>query len=195
MSQSNIRKIYARMMKIEVTKLMVDAVYKSLTTEDQEFIKLRYSKKKQMMAISLALNISVAQLNIRHHVILTKTAEFMLYKLDESDIFEPYKIASMIKLLGRIIEFADEYDSAREFINKGWVEAIADRRDKYADLLKVVDEAAQSADATLHSKIVSTKLKNPSDKIETLSMKCNVDKSVISRHLKNFVDSVRKYLD
>lgn len=68
----NIRKIYARMMKIELTKMMVDAVYQSLTAEEQEFILLKYKKKKQLVAISLALNISVAQLNIRHHTILEK---------------------------------------------------------------------------------------------------------------------------
>jgi len=41
-SVSNIRKIYARMMKIEVTKMMVDAVYNSLSEEEQEFIILKY---------------------------------------------------------------------------------------------------------------------------------------------------------
>ena len=86
LSTENIRKIYARMMKIEVTKMMVEAVYRSLTAEEQEIIIMRYKKKKQMVAISLALNISAAQLSIHHHAILEKISEFMLYKLSEEDI-------------------------------------------------------------------------------------------------------------
>lgn len=76
LSSDNIRKIYARMMKIEVTKMMVEAVYQSLTAEEQEFILMKYKRKKQLVAISLALNISVAQLNIHHHSILEKISEF-----------------------------------------------------------------------------------------------------------------------
>lgn len=64
LSTENIRKIYARMMKAEVTKLMVEAVYQSLSEEDQEFIVMKYKNKKQMVAISLALNLSLAQLRI-----------------------------------------------------------------------------------------------------------------------------------
>ena len=51
LSTANMRKIYVRMMKIEVTKLMVDAVYQTLTAEEQEFILLKYKKKKQAVAI------------------------------------------------------------------------------------------------------------------------------------------------
>ena len=75
LSTENIQKIYARMMKAEVTKLMVEAVYQSLSAEEQEFIVMKYKNKKQMVAISLALNLSLAQLHIRHHAILEKISE------------------------------------------------------------------------------------------------------------------------
>ena len=83
LSTENLRKIYARIMKAEVTKLMVDAVYQSLSSQEQEFLIMKYEKKKQMVAISLALNLSLAQLHIRHHAILEKISEYMLYKLSE----------------------------------------------------------------------------------------------------------------
>lgn len=38
LSTENLRKIYARIMKAEVTKLMVEAVYQSLSSQEQEFI-------------------------------------------------------------------------------------------------------------------------------------------------------------
>lgn len=195
LSTENIRKIYARMMKIEVTKMMVDAVYRSLTAEEQEFIIMRYKKKKQMVAISLALNISAAQLNIHHHAILEKISEFMLYKLNEEDIFGRDKIATMIKLLARIIEFAEKYDSTREFINADWLEAIKERHDRYFRLLSKIDETLIDKENSLHSKIIALKIEKPYEKIDVLSELCNVDKSRVSRHLKDFVDDVKTYLD
>ena len=195
LSTENIRKIYARMMKIEVTKMMVDAVYRSLTAEEQEFIIMRYKKKKQMVAISLALNISAAQLNIHHHAILEKISEFMLYKLNEEDIFRRDKIVIMIKLLERIIKFAEKYDSTREFINEDWLKAIKKRHDRYFRLLSKIDETIIDKDNSLHSKIIALKIENPCEKIGVLSELCNVDKSRVSRHLKDFVDDVKTYLD
>ena len=117
LTMENLRKIYARMMKMEIRKMMIEAVYRSLSSEDKEFVLLKYKKKKQVVAISLAMNIAVAQLNIRHHVILEKISEHMLYKLTEEDIFNQEKTAMMVKLLKRIIEFAEKYDPEQEFIN------------------------------------------------------------------------------
>lgn len=193
LSTENIRKIYARMMKIEVTKMMVDAVYRSLSAEEQEFIIMRYKKKKRMVAISLALNISLAQLSIHHHAILEKISEFMLYKLSEEDIFRRDKIVIMLKLLERIIGFAEKYDPSGEFINGEWLEAIKERHDRYFQLLSEIDKIL--ADDSLHAKIIATKMENPSEKVEVLSEQCNVDKSRVSRHLKNFVDDVKIYLE
>ena len=64
MSIENARKIYVRMMKIEVTRIMVEMVYQSLTKEEQKFVELKYKKNQQIVAISLALHVSVAQLMI-----------------------------------------------------------------------------------------------------------------------------------
>ena len=195
LSAENIRKIYARIMKIEVTKMMVDAVYQSLTVEEQKFIKMKYQEKKQMVAISLSLNISVAQLNNWHRMILEKIANFMMYELSQEDIFVRKKIASMVEVLAKILEFVGKYDRERNFINTYWTEAIMERLDKYFELLKKLDEVKNGGADTLHHKIISLKMVKPSEKIEVLAEKCNVDKSIVSRHLKNFVEEVRKYLE
>ena len=193
MSVSNIRKIYARMMKIEVTRMMVDAVYNSLSAEEQEFIILKYKKKKQMVAISLTLNISLAQLNLRQHIILEKVSEFMLYRLSEEDIYKRNKISDMVELLGRIMAFAEQYDPKREFINNEWIEAIAERHDKYFLMMNEVE--IMLSEDSLHARIVTEKMKNPLENIEIIAKRCNVDKSIISRHLKNFADSMKKYIE
>ena len=195
LSKENIRRIYARMMKMEITKIMVEAVYSSLSKEEQEFIKLRYGSKKQMVAISLRLNVSLAQLNIRHNMILEKIAEFMQYRLSQEDIFERNKVENMVNLLKRIIAFAKKYDPTREFISKYWLEAIIERYNKYVRLLIKLDETLTDSPSTLHKRIILEKMKSPRRKIKDLAKICNADKSIISRNLKNFVDEVQQYIE
>lgn len=193
LSTANIRRIYARMMKIEVTKMMVETVYKSLTAEEQEFVRLKYRDKKQMVAISLKLHISLAQLNIHHHAILEKTAEFMQYRLSTEDIFKREKIKNMITLLGKIIDFANRYDSTRKFISVGWLEVITERHEKYQGLLLKMEEILGTK--TLHSQIIFTRMENPQMKIREIATICNVDKSIVSRVLKKFVETARPYIE
>lgn len=195
LSETNMKKIYARMMKLEIMSQMVDAVYKSLTTEEQEFVRMKYQEKKQIVAISLALNVSPAQLNIRQHKILEKVSSFLLYQLREEDIFQRAKIASMVKALARMLEFTDRYDPHREFIAATWWEAMVLKLDKYYDLLQEVDKIVKEKENTPREKIIFEKMKNPNVKVEVLAESCNVDKSVVSRCLKNFADSVKKYLE
>ena len=193
LSTANIRRIYARMMKIEVTKMMIETVYKSLTAEEQEFVRLKYRDKKQMVAISLKLHISLAQLNIHHHDILEKTAEFMQYRLSTEDIFKREKIKNMIMLLGKIIYFANRYDPTRKFISAGWLEVITERHEKYQGLLLKMEDVLGTK--TLHSQIICTRMENPQMKVREIATICNVDKSIVSRVLKKFVDTVKPYLE
>ena len=195
LSTENIRKIYVRMMKMEIRKLMVEAVYQSLSAEEKEFVIMRYKKKKQLVAISLALNISVAQLVIHHHAILEKISEYMLYKLSEEDIFNREKTAMMVKLLERIIKFAEKYDPSQEFINVCWLEAIRERHDRYFQLLKEIDGVLNGNEDSVRQKVITCKIQSPNEKIEALAARCNVDKSIVSRHLKNFVGEMRKYIE
>ena len=195
LSTENIRKIYARMMKVELRKMMVEVVYQSLSSEDKEFVLLKYGKKKQLVAISLALNMSVAQLVVHHHAILEKISEYMLYKLSEEDIFNRAKTTMMVKLLERIIEFAEKYDPSQEFINVCWLEAIKERHDRYFQLLNEIDGMLKRNENSVHQKVIMCKIQNPNEKIEALAARCNVDKSIVSRHLKSFVVEMRKYLE
>lgn len=195
MCEKNLRKIYMRLMKKEIRKMQVDAVFDSLTAEEQEFLMMKYQKKKQMVAISLELNISVAQLHIRQHIILEKISDFLLYRLKEEDIFEREKIVSMVKVLAGMLEFAIKYDPEREFIMSEWIEATVDKLDKYFELLREVESFADNPQKSLHAKIIAEKLKNPQEKIEILAERCNVDKSIVSRNLKNFVADAKKYLE
>ena len=195
LSTENVRKIYARMMKMEVAKMVTEAVYQSLSSEEQEFLALKYRHKKQMVAISLKLNISLAQLNIRQRVILERVADFMLYRLREKDVFERAKIFNMVKLLEKILDFARSCDPERKFMTGDWIESLTERHAKYLELLKKIDGILSRKENSLREKIISEKISAPHRKLETLARQCNVDKSIVSRHLKKFVADVRQYLE
>ena len=195
LSSINLKKIYVRMMTKEITRQAVDEVYKSLTAEDQEFIRMKYRDKKQMIAISMELNVSLSQLNVRQHKLLEKVSAFLLYKLSAEDIFERAKIASMVKILARMLEFTDSCDPQRELITVSWWEAMVLKLDKYYGLLQEVDKIIKEKEKTRRAKIIFEKIKNPQMKIEVLAKRCKVDKSIVSRYLKKFVSSMEKYLE
>ena len=195
MSVDNTRKIYARMMKIEVTKIMVEVVYQSLTKEEQKFVEMKYKKNQQIVAISLALHVSVAQLMIWQKNILEKISAFMLYKLSAEDVFERKKVINMVKLLSRIMEFANRYDPKHEFITKGWVTAITDRHEKYEKLLSKIDETLSEEKNEVRKEVITKKIENTHETMETLARMCNIDKSMVSRYLSQFSEETKKYIE
>ena len=75
------------------------------------------------------------------------------------------------------------------------MEAINERYDKYVSLLDKLDETLTSSSSSLHKRIILAKMKNPCRKIKDLAKICNVDKSIISRNLKYFVDEVKQYIN
>ena len=195
MSVGNTRKIYARMMKVEVTRIMVEVVYQSLTKEEQKFVEMKYKKNKQLVAISLALHISVAQLMIWQKNILEKVSAFMLYRLSEEDVFEKKKVINMVKLLSKIMEFARVYDPKHEFMTKGWVTAISDRHDRYEKLLSKIDETLSEEENEVRKEVIRKKMENPHETMGTLAKMCNIDKSMVSRYLSQFSEETKKYVD
>ena len=195
MSVGNARKIYARMMKIEVTRIMVEVVYQSLTKEEQKFVELKYKKNEQLVAISLALHVSVAQLMIWQKNILEKIAACMLYKLNAEDVFERKKVINMVNLLSRVIEFANSYDPKHEFITKSWVIAITDRHEKYEKLLSKIDETLSEEKNKVRKEVIAKKIENPHETIGTLAKMCNIDKSMVSRYLSQFSEETKKYIE
>ena len=61
--------------------------------------------------------------------------------------------------------------------------------------LKVVFNCLNENDCSTRKEIILAKMQSPYEKIEVLAERCNVDKSIVSRCLKNFVDSMKKYFE
>ena len=67
--------------------------------------------------------------------------------------------------------------------------------DKVANMIILLEKIFDNKENSLHKKIISAKIESPNEKIEVLSERCNVEKSIISRHLKIFLDDVKKFLE
>lgn len=191
----NSRRIYAKVMKKEIMRIMVEVVYHSLSAEEQKLVELKYKKKKQLVSISMTMNVSVAQLMIWQHNILEKISMFMLYRLSIEDIFERKKIINMIELLSKILEFAESYDPKCEFVMKSWVQAISDRHDRYVELLSEIDDVLRTEEESLYNEIVATKIYNPHETTRELAKMCHTDKGIVSRYLNQFSEKVKAYVD
>lgn len=81
---------------------------------------------------------------------------------------------------------------------------MATGRDKYAkdtqteidDLHnKIKDGVLKGNEDSVHQEVITCKIQSPNENIDVLAARCNVDKSIVSRHLKSFVVEMKKYLE
>ena len=94
-----------------------------------------------------------------------------------------------------LLEFFDQMDPDPEIAASCWVDAMSYRRDQYRKILSAIDEILwKGKDGGMHSYLVSEKICHPNDTDIGLARACYVDKGVISRHLRLFIDSLREPL-
>lgn len=194
MEATNTRRLYAKLMKMELNRQAVEGACRSLAPEKQKYLHLRYREEKSVIAISLALHVSVAQLNLWHRNILEQVSRFMLYKLRPDDVFNPDKISGMVKLLSDARDFVSWFDPEGVVITADWLSAIATRHTKYKLLQNAMENILQKEVKSLHELIVATRLSNPHETTSFIAQNCHVDGSVVSRHLHDFGNDMAKYL-
>ena len=188
LTTENGRKMYLKMLKIEMNKITVDAVLESLPEEKRKFVLMKYEQNRQLVAISMNLNVSVSQLMVWNGEILEMISDCLFYKLNERDIFGKAKIAAMIKILSRITEIFSQIDPKFELIRKDWFDELLIRKTKYEKLLTELEKVTGKND------VVAVKIKYP-EKTLTESEMCFCDISFVSRNLKKFVQSMKKYIE
>ena len=126
----NILRKYAREFQSEVNKKAAMLVLESLSEEKKMMLKMKYGEKKQLVSISLALNISVTQLVKWNQNIIMKVVCFMGFRLMEEDVFCKKKVVGMIELLSKNIEFFSMLSSKFD-IRQDWLEELKRRKKNY----------------------------------------------------------------
>ena len=134
MSPKEVLRAYARAFQSELNKKAALIVLESLSEEKKMLMKMRYGEGKQLVAISLVLNISVGQLVKWNQSIIAKVANYMEYRLLTEDIFYKKNIIGMTELLSKSIEFFSILSNQFE-IRYDWLEEMKRRKDNYERLL------------------------------------------------------------
>jgi len=187
-------KTYAREFQAESNKKAAMIALNSLSEEKKQLMRLKYSEQKQMVAISLALNISVTQLVKWNQAIVTKVANFMSYRLIEEDVFCKRTVIGMIELLAKNIEFFTVLSSGYKEIRQDWLKELKRRKNNYQILLERIERLEQEGGKSSFKKIVLAKMQNPRQAVNDVAEACELNQSVASRYLKRFVNSVKMYL-
>lgn len=195
MTYPNIYRVYAKLLKMELNELAVIAAIRTLTMEKQCYLYLKYEKKKSNVAISIALNVSVAQLNLWHQSIVAQASRFMLYTLQTEDVFYPERIKQMVCLLDRASTCFSKFDPKGQIITKDWLSALTARYEQYRTLMTYLETLIEKKSKTLHERIVATRLTHPYENAGDIAKSCHVVDSVVSRHLQQFGEDMAKYLN
>ena len=194
LSVDNVRRVYARLLKMELNQRAVQAAIQSLPEEKQRYLRLKYKQEKGGIALSLALHVSVAQLNLWHRSILEHVAQFMLYQLRVEDIFFYKKIVGMVQLLSETLACFSRMEPDGVVITEAWLAAITTRHADYRMLLNSIEELLHREHGTLHERIVAAKFAHPYEPSCLIARKCHVDDAVVSRHLRQFTDAMAEYI-
>ena len=194
----NVLKTYARAFKIEVNKKAALLVLETLSEKKRELMRLKYGEEKQLVAISLLLNMSVGQLMNWNRSIVDKIASFMSYCLTEEDVFCIKKVSGMIELLSMSVEFFSILSRESLDIRQDWLEELERRKNNYQKLLIRIErfesECDNECDKTTFKEVVGKKIKNPDWTIKDIAERCRLEQSVVGKYLKRFFNSVKEYL-
>lgn len=194
LSFPNTHRVYAKLIKMELNEKAVNMVIRLLTAEKQRYLHLRYCRKKSLVAMSLALHVSIAQLNLWHHCILEQIARFMLYTLKQEDIFYPARVAQMVRLQGEAISFFSELDPAGRIVTKDWLLALILRHEQYRSLMLEIKRIMSREPKSTYDCVVAARLAHPEEPANVIACLCNVHKGVVSRYLSEFGENMSKYL-
>jgi len=194
MSIMNMQRLYLRLQKMDMNRIIVNTVLQDLSEEKREFVIKKYRHSDRMQNISLALNVSLAQLNIWDRSILAEISRLMFYNLTSHDVFARRKIINLLYVLDLRLLFFEEYPSTKKIVDRNWLRAIDTYRDRYQILLDKIEDCINQRGKSVYYDVIATKIEYPLDNIMELSSKCYVSIGSVSRHLKRFQNSVAEFV-
>ena len=193
--KENVLQMYARAFNAEVNKKAALMVLESLSEKKRELMRLKYGEGKQLVAISLALDMSISQLMKWNQVIVARIASFMVYQLTAEDIFCKKEILGMVELLSRSIEFFSVLSVEYNEVRQDWLRELERKRNNYQKLLSRIERIENDCDKTMFKEVLLTKIQNPYWTSENVAEKCRIERSVVYKYLKRFANSVKEYLN
>ncbi len=210
-----LRRLEKRLLRMEIQNIMIRDVLRRLPEEKQKFMELKYEKGKSLVAISMRLNISPAQLAVIHKDIVSELKEMMSYKIDLDDVFTPSKILTMYRIAEMQLKFLDNekpekirfktirnlrvYQMRLNFSEEEKPEKARLRtiRDAFLCIYQAVirtltPERLTRKAANTKYKILRMKFEYPHQNVSEIAAKCNVTSSNASMYLTSFKEEIAR---
>lgn len=189
------KKFWAQVMQQQVILLLTEATLNALPADMKKFTELRYGRGVQLIGIHVQISVSIAQLSNWNRRVLEMVSRYAIqYQLDRSDLFSRSKVLNLVEVLTIILDFFSRIDPEHKVAAKSWLNTINHRRNQYRKILSAIDDCLRTQNTGMHPYLVAQKILNPNETDAALALTCHVDKGAISRHLREYVDSVEKYL-
>ena len=189
-----ILKEYAREFKEEMNRRAVLIVLDSLSREKKRLIKLKYGEQKQLVSVSLTLNVSIAQLMVWNQNIIEKITECMMYRLTREDIYCKKKIEGMLEMMTLTINFFSELSVEYKQVRQEWLEELKRKKNNYQNLLNRLEKFERKKSEDNYAKAILAKIRNPNGTNKEIAIACHLHKATVSRFLKKFEEKMSGYL-
>lgn len=194
LNKPNFLKIFLRIQKMDLNRIIVDTVLQDLSEEKRSFILRKYKKNEMLVHISMELNVSVSQLNKWDKEILGDICGLMFYSLSESDVFFRRKVINMIHVLDLRIQTIEGLPAFKQVVDPRWYESLLIYREKYTRLLCAINNCMTHRKESIYNDVVAERIENPLFDCEHIANRCHVSIAAVSRHLKNFTVYSKQFI-
>ena len=185
-SPSFCRRVAYRLQRRHIDNIVVDTVLADLLPTFRQVMLLKYTKKMQMIKISMECGLSVVRIVALDRDVREEIRDMLLYKLTPKNLYSRSKVVNMLHILDLQLGFLEQFPEFSAFVSRDWIRALEICRERYRNLYTMIEEILRKQDNDWHCHIIATKLKHPNCTLKELSAMCHVSQSGICRHLQTF---------
>ncbi len=194
-SDEGVRKIILKLQRYETSRLMINAVIKSLDEEKQLFIQYLYKDKKTPDWVADTMYLSKAQTNLWNNKILREMTEAMRFRLyGDDDIFNLKKIINMREAMADLLLLIRKTDRQLKIVDNYWYLSLLTRYNNFSALIDFNNTLFQAEKKTAYISIVTYKLEHPNADLQEMATVFGCHRTSIGRNLSKYLAEINKFM-
>lgn len=183
-------KLERKKRRIEINNIFIRNLHNFMPLEKQKIIELKYQKGITLLALSLELNISVAQISNMLREIITEIQNMMFYHISINDIFLLPKIVTMTSIIDKQLDFFEEYNIQNKeilYLNQKRQAFL----ELYATILKNLSVSCnKKSNRDTRERVLLLKINNPHYTVSDIANECNIHTSSVSMYINGFKQQI-----
>ena len=152
---------YLKLHRLQLDRIIVDAVLHTVTTVERLYILKRYQDKQSVKFIECTLNLTKSRQMRIHKKICRQIGNILLYRLNREDIFQPKRIINILNVIDSRLIFLLRKENLKDRVGQEWLDDLENYRERNSIILTMQTRCMTSNDGTAFNSILSCKLTNP----------------------------------